>query len=260
MQTDSPSIQDLRITKALWYEQHRKDLLAAGDLAGVRQTYKEQKDFLPDANTAKFWDKHFAEPGYDYPIENWRLRQVVKRIDPKKTLLNLGVGRGRLEASLAKKYPHLKYTGTDITRTTLKELQKKYPNWKFQYAELDQLPFPKESFEQVLLLEVLEHIVPGETFEVLEEMVRVLKPGGQAIVSVAVNEGLEKMLPSNPSSHMRMYSKELVLFELEEVGLKIKKILSASAFPKRFRLKHTLNSLFGLRRPNDLVMICEKTS
>jgi ubiquinone/menaquinone biosynthesis C-methylase UbiE len=189
---------------------------------------------------------------------DWRIQQVIKHLDPKKLLLNLGVGRGKLEALLYKKYPKLKYTGTDITRKTLKSLQKEYSNWKFQYAELGQLPFPKESFDQVLLLEVLEHIKPSETFETLGELVRVLKTGGQAIISVPVNEGLEQMLPNNPNSHMRIYSKKLLCFELEEVGLHVQQVLEVSAFSKSFRLKQAINSIFHFRQPNNLIAICQK--
>lgn len=257
--TNSPlPTHDLETTKALWFEQHRKDLLAAGKLDELRQTYKDQREFLPDENTGKFWDQKFAEQKHNHPMENWRLAQVVKQVDPSKPLLNLGVGRGELEEILAKKYPKLKYTGTDITRNALKKHQKAYPSWKFQYAELDQLPFPKESFDQVLLLEVLEHIRPNETFEVLEELVRVLVSGGRAIISVPINEGLEEMLPTNPNSHMRIYSKELLTYELREAGLEVNQILYASAFTHWFGFKHFLNTLIPLRKANNLVAICTK--
>lgn len=257
--TNSPSpTHDFNTTKALWFEEQRKDLIAAGKYEELRQTYNDQRQFLPDENTGKFWDQKFAEEKHNHPMENWRLGEVVKRVDPNKSLLNLGVGRGEIEEILVKKYPKLKYTGTDITRSTLKKLQKAYPTWKFQYAELDQLPFPKESFEQVLLLEVLEHIKPNETFEVLEELARVLVPGGTAMISVPVNEGLEQMLPVNPNSHMRIYSKELLAYELREVGLEVKQILSASAFAKGFGFKHFLNTLVPLRKPNNLIAICTK--
>lgn len=248
----------LQIQKALWYEQHRKDLLARGEVSELRQTYDQQKEFLPDQNTGKFWDEIFTGPQQSHPMEKWRIQHVLKRVNPKAKLLNVGVGQGKIEELLIKKYPKIKYTGTDITRKTLRSLQKKYPQWKFQYAELLQLPFPKNSFDQVFFLEVLEHIKPSETFEVLSELVRVLKPGGELFLSVPVNEGLEEMLPENPNSHMRMYSKELLSFELETAGLQIQKILEASAFAKHFRIKHFVNQFLGLRHPNNLLAICQK--
>lgn len=257
MQTVSTQL-DLSTTKTLWFEQHRKDLLAAGKIEELRQTYKDQRESFLDENTGKFWDQKFSEPEYSHPMADWRIKQVIKNIDPKKSLLNLGVGRGKLEALLYKKYPKLKYTGTDITRKTLKNLQKEYSSWKFQYAELAQLPFPKESFDQVFLLEVLQHIKPSETFKILGELSRVLKTNGRAIISVPVNEGLDQMLPVNPNSQMRMYSKKMFCFELEEAGLHVQKVLEVSAFSKNFGFKQVMNEIFHFRQPNNLIAICQK--
>lgn len=248
----------LKMQKAVWYEQHRKDLLEQGDAVALRETYRQQKEFLPDENSGKFWDEKFSIKPEADPMEDWRINQVIQRIRPEGKLLNVGVGKGKLEDLLFKKHPQLKYTGTDITRKTLKSLQKKFHQWKFQYAELTQLPFPKNSFDQVLFLEVLEHIKPSETFTVLEELVRVLRPGGQLFLSVPVNEGLEEMLPNNPNSHMRTYSEELLRYELETAGLELEKVLAASAFQKYFGLKHFINSILHLRHPNNVLAICHK--
>ncbi len=254
----TPSLLDHQLETALWYEQHRKELIAAKNTKAALQTYRTQRDFFPDHNTGKFWDQKFTQPGFDYPMEQWRFKEVQHYIHGKQKLLNIGVGRGKLEEVLAKRFPKLAYTGTDITKKTLRQLQKKYPHWKFQYAELTQLPFPADSFDQVVCLEVLEHIRPIETFSVLKELVRVLKKEGRAVISVSVNAGLEKVLPENPNAQMRLYSVPLFCFELEQVGLRIEKLLTASAFAKGFGWKNALNRLLRFRQPNGVIAICQK--
>lgn len=254
------------IISALNWEEKRKSDLAAGNLAAVRHSYQQQKVFLPDNNRASFWDQRFAEETntqltaftYLSPLEKWRIEKVLANLNFKQSVLNLGVGSGRLEARLIAKIKANLYTGTDITRQTLTKLCRVFPQFCFQTARLDKLPFKKASFQQILLLEVLEHIRPNKTFLVLKEIRRVLKTGGRLFISVPANEGLEKMLPINPSAHQRLYSLALLKFELEESGFIIKKIYAASAFAKLFYLKHLINRFLKIRETNNYLLIVEK--
>ncbi|HEX7018172.1 MAG TPA: class I SAM-dependent methyltransferase [Patescibacteria group bacterium] len=242
---------------ALKWESLRKLLIDKGLYTLALQTYSSQREFLPDHNSSEFWDEKFSQSEISHPMENWRIKFIVSKIQASKTVLNLGVGKGRLEKELFKK-KQVKYVGTDITKVQLEKLKKEYPDKKFVATTLTDLNFEDESFEQVLLLEVLEHIKPSETFTVLKEIYRVLKKGGIFIISVPVNEGLENILPFNPNSHMRAYSEELLKFELKSVGFKIKEVARTSAFNNYFTLKHLLNAIFSLREPNNIIIVTQK--
>jgi len=256
--------QDQSIKQALAFEKQRQQGLLTGDVGAVLASYQNQQVFLPDTNNGRFWDERFqAEDleqnfNYQFPLEQWRVEQVLQLLDKKKSVLNLGVGSGRLEARLLRQLPADQYLGTDITNKRLKLLQKKWPNYKFVKADLLKLPLADASFEQVCLLEVLEHIRPDKTFKVLAEIQRVLKPAGQLLISVPLNEGLETMLPDNPNSHLRLYSPELLQFELEQAGFRVKKVYLASAFAKHFKIKHLINQLFKLRQANNCLVIAQK--
>lgn len=245
-------------TKALAIEAERKRLIAAGELNKARQTYRTQNVFLPDENTGEFWDEQFSRDDQVFPMEHWRIATVVSELDLNKSLLNLGVGRGVFEAALLKKGQPTTYLGTDITAETLKLLRHRFPTLTFKKAGLTALNPKQYHFDQITLLEVLEHIRPNQTFEVLEHIFKLLKPNGRFLVSVPINEGLEKMLPYNPNSHMRLYSEELLRFELEQVGFTVEKVYQASAFAKWFGVKHVLNTWFSFRKPNNLLMIAHK--
>lgn len=54
-------------------------------------------------------------------------------------------------------------------------------------ANARQLPFQDESFERVLMFDVVEHLYPWELTEALQEVHRVLKPDGLFIVHTAPN-------------------------------------------------------------------------
>lgn len=254
------------IGKALAWEEKRKADLALGNFSAVRQSYRKQRDFLPDDNQANFWDERFQEQkkiqreafAYESAIEKWRIEKVLSRLNYQQSILNLGVGSGRLEARLLPKIKPDQYLGSDITKETLKQLRRAFPQYHFQRAQLEKLPIANESFDQVLLFEVLEHIRPNKTFQVLAEIKRVLKKGGRLFISVPVNEGLEKFLPKNPGAHQRLYSLALLSFELEQSDFLIREIYSASAFSKNFKIKHLINQMFKLRLANNYFLIAEK--
>ena len=256
-----------QIKKALHFEQQRKRDLAAGRLDQVRASYDQQDVFLDDGNSPEFWDRHFhqqaatgnSEFACQFPMEAWRILQVLRYLDVQQSILNLGVGAGRLEARLLPKLASSKlYLGTDMTQETLTRLKKRWPKFRFIEADLLKLPIPDQQFTQLCLLEVLEHISPRYTFQVLAEIYRVLKPGGRLFLSVPLNEGLEDMLPNNPNYHLRLYSIDLIEFELKEAGFQIQHTLTASAFAKLFWLKQGLNQLFTLREPNNCLLIAQK--
>lgn len=258
--------QNKKIQQALAFEKERKANLSAGNFQAVLESYNRQDVFLPDNNSGQFWDERFSKErqldkddfAFQSPLEAWRVRKVLSLIDKNKTILNLGVGAGRLEARLLKKIKPKQYLGTDITKEKLNFLSQNWPAFEFIKANLIELPIEDESFNQVCLLEVLEHIQPNKTFKVLEEIQRVLKTGGSLFISVPLNEGLEKMLPDNPNSHLRLYSPELLQFELEQAGFRVEQVFFASAFAKHFLIKHFFNQFFHLRQPNNCLMVVRK--
>jgi len=245
--------------KGAIYEFIRQILASKGEFQYLFNTYDTQKTFLPDSNTPLFWDERFASKNSLFPMEQWRLKLVSKLINPKKSILHLGCGSGSLEEILVNSYgENLNLISTDITDETLNKLKNKYQKVQFYKTKLDSLPFASNKFDQVVMLEVLEHIRPNKTFPILREIYRVLRNDGILILSIPINEGLEKMLPNNPNSHMRIYSMEVIKFELNHVGFKIKKIYTASAFSRFFFVKHFINGYFHLRKPNNLVILATK--
>jgi len=243
---------------AIACENLRKRLIDRSLFKLAFETYSRQKVFLFDDNSSRFWDSKFEKREQEFPLEKWRINKVLGEINYKKNVLNIGVGVGFLENRLFKRKSNLKYVGTDITNASLNLISKQYKNQTFVQASVQNLPFVDFAFDQVLLLEVLEHIKPSETFLALFEIFRVLKKGGKFIISIPVNEGLERMLPKNPNSHMRFYSESLIVFELRAAGFKVRKIYNASAFSSLFYLKNLLNQIFSLRESNNLVIICQK--
>ena len=85
------------------------------------------------------------------------------------------------------------------------------------------MPFADGEFDRIIAAEVLEHI-PAD-IQAIEELVRVLRPGGTLAVSVprwfpeVVNWKLSEEYHNNPGGHIRIYTEEELRDKVTKAGL-----------------------------------------
>jgi len=111
------------------------------------------------------------------------------QLKPGSVALDAGCGSGRHLRALAK-LPDLKIVGIDRNAKDVADALaalKNMPdalssNYQVTQADINALPFDDASFDCVICSEVLEHIPEHE--KALSELVRVLKPHGNLVVSV----------------------------------------------------------------------------
>jgi len=110
----------------------------------------------------------------------------ILRAAPKKTslVLDFGCGDGYLSYRLAKKGHRV--IGCDISLTSLRlainQINKQNDSINITFIRSSEnLPFPKETFDFVVLADVIEHI--PQPHEVLFNLYQVLKPGGKLLLS-----------------------------------------------------------------------------
>ena len=114
-------------------------------------------------------------------------------------LLEVGCGEGRGVEILASQATS--YLGLDKITTVISRLTGKYPEYTFQTAHIPPLKgIPSNSYDTVVSFQVIEHIGDDRLF--LQELHRVLKPGGKAIISTP---NRHFSLSRNPW-HIREYS------------------------------------------------------
>ena len=242
-------------------ERQRIVFLREKKIKKLLETYQKGVPQITDINSSAFWDYIFSSDDQTllFPMARHRNNIVASLCQKNQRILNLGSGKGFLEQFLCDRFhDEIKLTGTDITQQTLSTLQKRFPSYQFLRTPLFPLPFQKNSFDVVCLLEVLEHIQPHETFAVLSEIFRVLAPKGKVYISVPINEGLEEMMPNNPNAHVRVYTEELVQFELEQIGFHVQKVFRFTAFDRFFSLKQVINDILHLRKSNNLLFVLTK--
>jgi len=104
-------------------------------------------------------------------------------------ILEIGCSTGYFTKVLKNKGKNV--CGVDINADHIELAQRKYPRIRFQTCDASGLPFSDESFDVVLMLEVLEHV--QDEVRIISEIYRVLKDGGTLIMSVP-NSGLFSFL------------------------------------------------------------------
>lgn len=136
----------------------------------------------------------------DNPIHQ-RLLKAYYLAEPyiQGRLLELGCGEGRGVEILA---PHCDdYLGLDKIHEVIERLDREYPDLDFRQAVFP--PFDgleSNSYDVIVSFQVIEHIKNDKLF--LEEIYRVLKPGGTAILTTP---NIKKTLTRNPW-HVREYT------------------------------------------------------
>ncbi|MBI4058838.1 class I SAM-dependent methyltransferase [Candidatus Microgenomates bacterium] len=114
-----------------------------------------------------------------------RFRQVSKLIEPAEVILDIGCADGTFTKVVWEKTKAKKLIGIDVLKSSIEYAKKRFKNnngMEFHVADAHNLPFKTGEFDAVFCLEALEHVI--DPLRVLQEIHRVLKNGGYAIVLV----------------------------------------------------------------------------
>lgn len=115
----------------------------------------------------------------DLLIGRWRLRQVQRHFQAGDTVLDFGCGHQalllRTIAGRIRRGVGLDYDVADARLAPHVEILGR----RF----VDRLDFPDATFDRIALLAVIEHIPPADVPVLLAEFRRVLKPGGQLVLT-----------------------------------------------------------------------------
>ncbi|MFA5300779.1 MAG: class I SAM-dependent methyltransferase, partial [Lutibacter sp.] len=222
-------------------EELRHRLAHNGDLSALKRTYTKNFAEIKDLNKKKFWNKRIVidRPGLKHnPIYQDKMDIISRHLRTQKgKILDIGFGWGVLENKIADN-KNIQVSGIDISTEAVRYAKANLKG-KFKTSNIFDIPFEKNEFDIVVALDILEHIKPSKIFSAYKEIHRVLKKGGTFFVSIPINEGLEEMVKkgSNPVSHLRIYTPDIIQAELKLSGFEIVKTEFRFAFRKLYKLK-----------------------
>jgi len=135
--------------------------------------------------------KDFIEAKYDFTE---KMLEFSKTDKPTK-VLDVGCGIGGTSRYIAKRFPEAEVTGITISqeqqrRATALATERGISNAKFELVDALNMSYPDNSFDLVWGCESGEHMPDKEKY--VQEMARVLKPGGRLVIATWCQRDLKE--------------------------------------------------------------------
>jgi ubiquinone/menaquinone biosynthesis C-methylase UbiE len=196
------------------------------------------------------YEKEAAE--YDSETYGSERKQLFSRIQceeleelmdatPDMKILDVGSGTGRFLKFFGSKGYDI--YGVEPAQEMIRVTKKKIKGVTVKQGDIENILYPDEKFDRIITMHVLMHLHPETISKGIEEMMRVLKPGGFMLLDFPHEEGIwnrvGRILFPNPT-RTRSYSKEEVRGFAKDYPYEITGIFS---FP---RLQYHIRSLRGI--------------
>ena len=223
----------------------------------------------------KIWD-YFQNDGmnpHTFPEE--RQRFILRYLKPSQVVLNIGVGSGALERlGVAKGVTMYSLDPNRYAIERLRESLGLAERARVGFAEA--IPIEGESFDVVVMSEVLEHLDDATLSGALDNVMRVLRPKGSLLISTPYREILSTNRVVCPDcgkvfhkvGHVQSFDKERMRCLLERHEFNVDKMFVTSFVDwRRKGIKNLLKSVLrvvlarlgeGIADPH-LVVIARKS-
>jgi SAM-dependent methyltransferase len=152
------------------------------------------------------------------------------------SIMEVGCSAGHLLADIRRSLPSATLTGGDYTMGTLVKLGEKMPDIPLVRFNLAASPLPSDSYDAMVLLNVLEHI--EDDAAATGHIARMLKPGGVAVIEVPAGPELFDNY-DRELQHFRRYTLQSICRVVERAGLVIERrnYLGALIYPAFYLAK-----------------------
>jgi SAM-dependent methyltransferase len=182
-------------------------------------------------NQDKIWDYYQNHEDADQYFPVARQRYMLSHLEMGMVVLNVGVGSGALERLALAKAVNIH--SLDPSEKAVGRLRQDFDMGEHAQSGYSQeMPFNDEYFDAVVMSEVLEHLDDDVLLRSLEEVRRVLKPGGFLLASTPYCEDLNASKVVCPScaevfhkvGHVQAFDKPRMLQLLNTHGLNVEKL------------------------------------
>ncbi len=124
-------------------------------------------------------------PGFIFQQRGQVLNELPR--DDYQDIFEMGTSSGHYTVALAKKFPHARITGCDLSVPMLEHAQRTGNEmgcaWRLIQAPFEDSGLPDESFDLVTSYIVLHEIPVDATHTMFAEAFRLLRPGGQVLMT-----------------------------------------------------------------------------
>lgn len=147
---------------------------------------------MDSAAQRKIWDYWQGSRRGTFAQASARLNWLAARAGSGR-VLNIGIGDAEFERAALRR--GLEVHSLDPSPAAVEDLRRSTGlGERVKCGSADRLPWPDGSFDRVVVSEVLEHLDRDTLEGTLDEIARVLKPGGRVLGTVPARENLEEQV------------------------------------------------------------------
>lgn len=131
---------------------------------------------------------YFALNGY-HRHRHRQIRSFLRRAglpESREAMLDIGCGTGHMAEIIRRRFGFQHAIGMDFVPELLGRVREQFPGMAFIAGSLPELAFAGETFDLVIAAEVLYYLDDERREAALDEIRRVLKPGGMFLFSSAL--------------------------------------------------------------------------
>ena len=213
------------------------------------RTFYENQASVNRTAQERIFDFNLPDPDSDgkYDIRN-RLKEALKVAKGK--VLDIGCQRGGYSFNL--KNIGCDVTAIDISMGYVKQAKEKVSDIQFAQSDAGNLPFKENTFDTIILSEVLEHVT-DET-KVTTEVKRVVKDGGTIFITVPAYEddSEEHVRFLNKGRLVELFSECIIEFK-DNFNLKSTVMIAQKLNPGERKIKSDNNKLRVLLTNHHLI-------
>lgn len=160
---------------------------------GTRETAVLSYQQAAPGWTGELTEFHEETAGEHHYIDRASREHAITRLEkwvhtPQPLIMDIGCSSGFLLKAMQSRLPHARLIGADTVIGPLDKLAHTLPGVPLLQFDLLDCPVPDASLDAAVLLNVLEHIEDDRL--ALQQVFRILKPGGVAVMEVPAGPGL----------------------------------------------------------------------
>lgn len=183
----------------------------------------------------RYWGAADGAPPEHDPLIERKWRELARYVAPGNRVLDYGCGGGIFSKRFVE--AGCQVVGMDIAEEPLELARSRVPHGKFMRVQPGE-PLPAEGFDIIWASEVLEHVY--DTQFLMGEFARVLKPGGQLLVTAPYHGFLKNLLIvflrferhfDPEGAHIRFFTRRSLCRLAEEAGLMPKEFVGLARVP-----------------------------